>query len=345
MWQARQRAVPGPPACSVARAFSAQAPAAPVAERTSFGGLKDEDRIFQNIYGRHDLSLKVGRPRVVESAPCSHLLKMRGRARRARQPCPGPAASSPTPPRVQRLPRSVRPAGLPAARRPRGATVPARSRAHPPAHSWLRAGCGVARRLVQDQGPDRQGLRLDCGSDEEERSARAWRCRVPVRPEVELHAQGAYGRAQCSAHAWLDHCSPPFPLCPTRRHGWRVDWVAWHVSVHAAPFPALASSRQAEPSSVRAGGSAHRAPPPPPSPAGVGRPPVLPGGERRRVGARYLQGVRMLVSWLPPSAARHVSTAWGTPMPAPPHPTRPLFGSCRTVRSCAMSPTSWWRAA
>jgi hypothetical protein len=31
----------------------------PAPERTSFGGLKDEDRIFQNIYGRHDISIKV----------------------------------------------------------------------------------------------------------------------------------------------------------------------------------------------------------------------------------------------------------------------------------------------
>lgn len=44
---------------SVSKAFSTQAPAAPVAEKTSFGGLKDDDRIFQNIYGRHDLSIKV----------------------------------------------------------------------------------------------------------------------------------------------------------------------------------------------------------------------------------------------------------------------------------------------
>lgn len=47
-------------ACSLSRAFSTQAPAAPVAEKTTFGGLKDEDRIFQNIYGKHDLSIKVG---------------------------------------------------------------------------------------------------------------------------------------------------------------------------------------------------------------------------------------------------------------------------------------------
>lgn len=37
---------------------AAPAPAAPAAEKTSYGGLKDEDRIFQNIYGRHDLSIK-----------------------------------------------------------------------------------------------------------------------------------------------------------------------------------------------------------------------------------------------------------------------------------------------
>jgi len=28
--------------------------------KTSFGGLKDQDRIFQNIYGVHDTSIKVG---------------------------------------------------------------------------------------------------------------------------------------------------------------------------------------------------------------------------------------------------------------------------------------------
>jgi NADH dehydrogenase (ubiquinone) flavoprotein 1 len=37
---------------------AAPAPAAPAVEKTSYGGLKDEDRIFQNIYGRHDLSIK-----------------------------------------------------------------------------------------------------------------------------------------------------------------------------------------------------------------------------------------------------------------------------------------------
>lgn len=44
-----------------ARAFStaAAAPAAPAAEKKSYGGLKDQDRIFQNIYGRHDISIKV----------------------------------------------------------------------------------------------------------------------------------------------------------------------------------------------------------------------------------------------------------------------------------------------
>lgn len=44
------------------RAFSTAAPgaapAAPPAERTKFGGLQDKDRIFTNIYGKHDKSLK-----------------------------------------------------------------------------------------------------------------------------------------------------------------------------------------------------------------------------------------------------------------------------------------------
>jgi len=37
--------------------MSGDAKAAP-AEKTSFGGLKDEDRIFTNLYGKHDVSLK-----------------------------------------------------------------------------------------------------------------------------------------------------------------------------------------------------------------------------------------------------------------------------------------------
>jgi hypothetical protein len=48
--------------CSFVRAFSAApAPDQPEAppERTHFGGLKDEDRIFTNLYGRHDPFLKV----------------------------------------------------------------------------------------------------------------------------------------------------------------------------------------------------------------------------------------------------------------------------------------------
>lgn len=31
---------------------------APPPKKTHFGGLKDQDRIFQNLYGRHDPSLK-----------------------------------------------------------------------------------------------------------------------------------------------------------------------------------------------------------------------------------------------------------------------------------------------
>jgi hypothetical protein len=42
------------------RCLSTTAPAAPpAAEKTSFGNLKDEDRIFTNIYGRHDPFIKV----------------------------------------------------------------------------------------------------------------------------------------------------------------------------------------------------------------------------------------------------------------------------------------------
>lgn len=42
---------------SLARGMSTEA--APAA-KTTFGGLSDQDRIFQNIYGFHDTSLKVG---------------------------------------------------------------------------------------------------------------------------------------------------------------------------------------------------------------------------------------------------------------------------------------------
>lgn len=53
---------------SVLRAYAAEAaPQAqqaapqppPPPERTHFGGLKDQDRIFTNLYGRHDPFLKV----------------------------------------------------------------------------------------------------------------------------------------------------------------------------------------------------------------------------------------------------------------------------------------------
>jgi hypothetical protein len=33
--------------------------APPAAGKTSFGNLSDQDRIFQNIYGVHDISIKV----------------------------------------------------------------------------------------------------------------------------------------------------------------------------------------------------------------------------------------------------------------------------------------------
>lgn len=40
--------------------------APPAAGKTSFGGLKDQDRIFQNIYGFHDLSIKVGEQQILQ---------------------------------------------------------------------------------------------------------------------------------------------------------------------------------------------------------------------------------------------------------------------------------------
>ncbi|KAG1667853.1 hypothetical protein FOA52_011041 [Chlamydomonas sp. UWO 241] len=48
-------AAPAAPATPVAPAATAPPP---VPERTSFGGLRDEDRIFTNIYGRHDPFIK-----------------------------------------------------------------------------------------------------------------------------------------------------------------------------------------------------------------------------------------------------------------------------------------------
>lgn len=40
------------------RSNSAQVSAPPPQTRTSFGGLPDQDRIFTNLYGRHDWRLK-----------------------------------------------------------------------------------------------------------------------------------------------------------------------------------------------------------------------------------------------------------------------------------------------
>ena len=49
--------------CRLLRAFSAAPAEAPKPdakpERTVFGGLKDQDRIFTNLYGRHDPFIKV----------------------------------------------------------------------------------------------------------------------------------------------------------------------------------------------------------------------------------------------------------------------------------------------
>jgi hypothetical protein len=45
---------------ALGRAFSTPATPAPAPEKTKFGGLEDKDRIFNNIYGRHDISIKVG---------------------------------------------------------------------------------------------------------------------------------------------------------------------------------------------------------------------------------------------------------------------------------------------
>ena len=51
----------------IARSQSAAAAPAPVQQkRTKFGGLKDEDRIFTNLYGRHDWQLRGAQSRVIE---------------------------------------------------------------------------------------------------------------------------------------------------------------------------------------------------------------------------------------------------------------------------------------
>jgi hypothetical protein len=41
--------------CSASRCISTSSPAS----EKHFGGISDDDRIFQNIYGRHDTSIKV----------------------------------------------------------------------------------------------------------------------------------------------------------------------------------------------------------------------------------------------------------------------------------------------
>ncbi len=54
------------------------------------------------------------------------------------------------------------------------------------------------RRLAQDKGPGRQGLRLDCGRDEEVWPQRKRRSRLPIWPQVELHAKGQLHRYRLS---------------------------------------------------------------------------------------------------------------------------------------------------
>ena len=49
--------------CSALRSFAAQAsPPPPPPEKTSYGGLKDEDRIFTNLYNEGDPFIKVTLP-------------------------------------------------------------------------------------------------------------------------------------------------------------------------------------------------------------------------------------------------------------------------------------------
>ncbi len=52
---------------AVAVRYQSAAPAAvpPKQTKTKFGGLKDQDRIFTNLYGRHDFKLKGALARVI----------------------------------------------------------------------------------------------------------------------------------------------------------------------------------------------------------------------------------------------------------------------------------------
>ena len=67
----------------------------------------------------------------------------------------------------------------------------------------LPAGCHGSWRLAQNQGPGDEGGRLDCGGDEEVRTARPWGCWVSLGPQVVLHAQGKQWEMMSSVVGWL----------------------------------------------------------------------------------------------------------------------------------------------
>lgn len=48
------------------RSYSAPTEQQKPPQKTSFGNLKDEDRIFTNLYGRHDYRLKGALSRVLD---------------------------------------------------------------------------------------------------------------------------------------------------------------------------------------------------------------------------------------------------------------------------------------
>jgi hypothetical protein len=54
-------------ACSVLRGISTSLSTS----EKHFGGISDDDRIFQNIYGRHDTSIKVDAAKAYQGSSCT----------------------------------------------------------------------------------------------------------------------------------------------------------------------------------------------------------------------------------------------------------------------------------
>jgi len=97
----------------------------------------------------------------------------------------------------------ARACGVERAARPPGALLRARGRCRVATRVRARdaAGRHGARRLAPHQGPGGEGHRLDRGPGQKVRPARPRRRGLPVRPKVELHAQGAFPAALCAAPA------------------------------------------------------------------------------------------------------------------------------------------------